>query len=173
MALPPSFAANSSSTGVALKSKAPDFELKDDQNKPFKLSDHLGKSKIVIFFYLSDKATNCSDEICCFRDDYEKFRQQGADVIGISPDTVADQKAYKQEHNVQFALLSDPGGKVSGQWILNGETLPAKTRKTFIIDEKGVIKKAFTAKDEEPKKVVSKTLAGLGSVGLGGPMVSP
>jgi peroxiredoxin Q/BCP len=172
-ALPPSCSANSTATGVTLKSKAPDFELKDDEGKTFKLSDHLGKNKVVLFFYMSDKATNCTDEVCCFRDDYEKFRRQGADVIGISPDTVAAQKAFKEEHKVQFALLSDPDGKVSAAWVLNGENLPPKTRKTFIIDEKGKIVKAFTAKDEEYKKIVTKTLAGLGSVGVGGPAVSP
>jgi peroxiredoxin Q/BCP len=170
---PPQAFSATASTGVKMKSKAPDFELQDDQGNPYKLSDHIGKSKVVVFFYMSDKATNCTDEICCFRDDYEKFRQKGADVIGISPDTVADQSNFKKEHKVQFALLSDPGSKVSNQWVLDGGNLPPKTRKTFIIDEKGNIVKAYTAKDEEYKKIVDKTLAGLGSFTGGGPMVSP
>jgi thioredoxin-dependent peroxiredoxin len=161
------------SSGVKLHSKAPDFTLMDDAGKPFKLSDHLGKGKVVLFFYMSDKATNCTDEICCFRDDYEKFREKGADVIGISPDTVKDQAEFKKEHNVQFALLSDPGSKVTSRWILDGDNLPPKTRRTFILDEKGIIKKAFTAKDEEVKQIVSKTLSGLDVFSGGGPVVSP
>jgi peroxiredoxin Q/BCP len=171
--LEPRAVSAAASAGVKLKAKAPDFDLQDDQGNSYKLSDHLGKSKVVVFFYMSDKATNCSDEICCFRDDYEKFRQKGADVIGISPDTVADQSAFKKEHKVQFALLSDPGSKVSSQWVLNGSNLPPKTRKTFIIDEKGNIQKAYTAKDEDYKKIVTTTLSGLGSISSGGPMVSP
>jgi len=171
-ALPPQVH-SATSTGVKLKSKAPDFELQDDQGQTFKLSDHIGKGKLVVFFYMSDKATNCTDEICCFRDDYEKFRQRGAEVVGISPDTVADQAAFKKEHKVAFSLLSDPGGKISDQWVVGGANLEPKTRKTFIIDDKGIIQKAFTAKDEDYKKIEKNTLAGLGSFGGGGPMVSP
>jgi len=172
-ALPPAANSATTSNGVKIKSKAPDFELKDDQGNAYKLSDHLGKGKIVVFFYMSNKATNCNDEICCFRDDYEKFREKGADVVGISPDTVADQDAFKKEHKVAFSLLSDPGSKVSSQWVVDGANLPPKTRKTFIIDEKGVIQKAYTAKDEDFKKIEKNTLSGLGSFGGGGPMVSP
>ena len=97
------------STGI----KAPDFELKDANGISFRLSEYIGKSPIVLFFYPKDFTPGCTAEACSFRDQYQAFVDAGAMVIGISGDSEKSHQRFAKRFNLPYTLLSDPQGKVS------------------------------------------------------------
>ncbi len=127
---------------------APDFTLQSDQGEPVTLSDMRGK-KVVLYFYPRDNTSGCTAEACSFRDDYAQFVMKGAVVIGVSPDTVASHDKFKAKLSLPFYLLSDPEHKVLemyGAWgakSMYGKKFMGVIRSTFVIDEQGVIIKAF------------------------------
>ena len=119
---------------------APDFTLPDQDGEPVTLSNYRGESSVVLFFYPKDFSPGCTTQACHFRDSYEDFTDLGAEVLGISSDSVESHKKFLDEYLFPFRLLSDEGGKIRK---LYGATkgfglLPG--RYTFIIDTQGVIK---------------------------------
>lgn len=122
---------------------APDFSLKDQHGVLFRLSEFHQKRYLVLFFYPKDDSYGCTKEACSFRDQYEDFKDAGAEVIGISSDDGASHRNFAARHGLPFRLLSDPGGKVA---LLYGVTktlgvLPGRV--TFLIDPQGIIVKKF------------------------------
>lgn len=128
--------------------KAPDFTLKDGEGKDVTLSSFLGK-KIVLYFYPKDNTPGCTTEACAFRDVYDYILAKGAVVIGISGDSSVSHKKFAEKFNLPFYLLSDPDRKVLesysaiGEKKLYGKVFMGILRMTYIIDEKGIIMKAF------------------------------
>jgi peroxiredoxin Q/BCP len=87
--------------------KAPEFTIKDDGDKDWKLSDHVGKSIIVVYFYPGDLTGGCTKQACAFRDDSKKLAEKGVEVIGVSGDSVKNHQLF------DFTLLADEDGKVA------------------------------------------------------------
>src|SRR5947207_15052260 len=88
--------------------RAPDFELESATGQKVRLSDFLGKKNVVLFFYPKDETTGCTIEACTFRDAYEDFVGVGAEVIGVSGDSLASHNRFAGRHRLPFILLSDP-----------------------------------------------------------------
>jgi peroxiredoxin Q/BCP len=128
--------------------KAPNFTLKSDKDKEVSLNDFQGK-KVVLYFYPKDGTPGCTNEAKDFRDNVKEFEQENTVIVGVSKDSVESHQKFKKKHNLPFTLLSDPEGSVLdlyGVWkekSLYGRTFMGTERTTFLIDEKGVVKKAY------------------------------
>src|SRR5713226_6789524 len=91
---------------------APDFTLPMQAESTVRLKDFLGKSIVVLFFYGKDYTPACTREACTFRDNYEAFKEAGAEVIGVSSDSVTSHSKFVQKYRLPFILASDTGGKM-------------------------------------------------------------
>jgi len=135
------------STEIQLKigDKAPLFSLPDQTAKRVNLEDYIGKVNLVIFFYPKDESYGCTKEACSFRDNYEVFREAGAEVIGISPDDVASHQAFAANHKLPFILLSDKGRAVSEKYGVGKSLGVLPGRVTFVVDKQGMIRMIFSS----------------------------
>ena len=128
--------------------QAPDFETVNDQNEPIRLSDLRGK-RVVIYFYPKDNTPGCTKEACDFRDAQRALKKAGIEVVGVSKDSVKSHAGFRDKQKLNFALGSDADGKVCdafGTWIeksLYGRKYMGIERATFLVDEKGVIRKIW------------------------------
>ena len=128
--------------------KAPNFTLCDKDGKEVSLSDFIGK-KVVLYFYPKDNTPGCTRQACAFAGAYDAFKEKGAEVIGISKDSVASHVKFAEKYNLPFVLLSDPDIKaiqaydVWQEKKLCGKVSMGVVRTTFIIDEKGIITKVM------------------------------
>lgn len=128
---------------------APDFELPSDRGEKIRLSDFRGK-KVVLYFYPKDMMSGCTKEACSFRDNYPQYEEQGAVILGVSPDSPQSHVRFKSKYNLPFLLLSDEDHKVAEQYGVWGEkqmygrAYQGILRTTFVIDEEGKIAKVFS-----------------------------
>lgn len=128
--------------------KAPSFRLKDQHGNVHSLSDYKGK-QVVIYFYPKDNTSGCTKEACSFRDNLSRFKNINAVILGVSPDSVASHKKFAEKYNLAFNLLADEEKEIVikyGVWqekSMYGKKYMGVVRTTFIIDEKGTIKKIF------------------------------
>ena len=129
---------------VRVGARAPDFALPSQSGATVKLGDFLGKP-VVLFFYPKDDTPGCTKEVCAFRDDFEEFGKLGAEVIGISSDSVESHSAFAEKHDLPFALLSDEGGKVTKLYGVPSTLGMFPGRATFVIDELGVVRRTFSS----------------------------
>jgi peroxiredoxin Q/BCP len=127
---------------------APDFTAKDANGETVRLKDLRGE-KVVLYFYPRDDTPGCTKEACSFRDDFSKFRKRGIKVIGVSTDSEASHKKFSAKYKLPFTLLADPDHSIADAYGVYGEkkfmgrTYMGVKRITFLIDEKGKIKKVF------------------------------
>jgi len=138
---------------VNVGDKAPDFTLPSQLGDNVTLSEYFGKKNVVLYFYPKDESPGCTREACAFRDSYELFTDLGAEVIGVSADSVESHKAFAEHHNLPFTLLSDVDNSVRK---LYGATssLGIPGRVTFIIDKKGVVRHVFSSQLQAEKHVI-------------------
>lgn len=134
---------------LAIGTKAPDFTLMDQNGTPHSLSEYKGQ-KVVLYFYPKDMTSGCTSQACSFRDLYPQFREKGAVVLGVSKDSVASHKRFEETHGLPFTLLSDPELQVIAAYDVqkrdkDGQPMKGVIRSTYLIDENGVIVKAFGA----------------------------
>lgn len=128
--------------------KAPAFTGDDQNGKKISLSDYKGK-KVVLYFYPEDDTPTCTVQACNLRDNFGLLRQNGFTVLGISPDAVSKHKKFETKYDLPFTLISDPDHtiidkyNVWGEKQLFGRNYMGLRRTTFLIDEKGVVKKIF------------------------------
>ena len=128
--------------------KAPLFTGKDQNGKKVSLADYKGK-KLVLFFYPEDDTPTCTIQACNLRDNYSLLKKQGFEVIGVSPDDEKKHKRFEQKFDLPFTLIADPQHTILekyGVWDkkkMFGHEYMGVLRTTFVIDEKGVIKKIF------------------------------
>jgi peroxiredoxin Q/BCP len=133
---------------IAEGQPAPDFELASDSGGRVKLSDLRGKP-VVLYFYPKDDTPGCSTEACEFRDAYDVFRQRGAEILGVSPDTEASHAKFKAKYDLPFTLLADPEHEVAdaygvwGERKTYGKTYMGIERSTFVIDADGNVVQAM------------------------------
>jgi peroxiredoxin Q/BCP len=128
--------------------KAPAFKSKDQNGNPVSLSDFKGK-KVVLYFYPEDDTPTCTIEASNLRDNYSLLKQKGIIVLGVSPDDEKKHKKFEQKFNLPFTLVADQDKKIIdkygvwGEKNLYGRKYMGLHRTTFLIDEKGIIKKIF------------------------------
>ena len=133
---------------LEIGTKAPDFELPDQNGKLHRLSDYLGQ-KVILYFYPKDNTSGCTKQACGFSERNPQFREKGAVVLGVSKDSVASHKKFEQNYNLSFTLLSDPELdviKAYGVWQEKknyGKVSMGVVRTTYLIDENGLIAKAM------------------------------
>jgi peroxiredoxin Q/BCP len=134
---------------VAAGEEAPDFNLETDEETRVSLKNYRGK-KVVLYFYPKDGTPGCTTEALEFKDVAKEFAKEGAVILGISKDSVKSHKKFKEKHQLPFTLLSDPEANVInayGVWkekLLYGRKFMGTERTTFLIDEKGIIRKIYT-----------------------------
>ncbi|WP_246008212.1 peroxiredoxin [Chitinophaga lutea] len=125
-------------------SKVPDFELKDQDGKNFKLSDALAKGPVVVYFYPKDDTPGCTKEACSFRDSFEQFKDEGVQVVGISADDVASHKKFAEKYKLPFTLLSDTNNKVRKLFgVPKSMMLPGRV--TYVLNKNGVVVHQFNS----------------------------
>ena len=128
--------------------RAPAFTLPDQDGKMVSLKDFKGQ-KVVLYFYPKDNTPGCTKQACNFGELLPQFREKGAAVVGVSKDSVASHKKFQEKFGLPFTLLSDPELKAIqayGVWQeknMYGKKTMGVVRTTYLIDEKGVIVKAF------------------------------
>jgi thioredoxin-dependent peroxiredoxin len=124
---------------------APDFSLQSTSGEVVSLKQFKGKSTLVLYFYPADDTPGCTKEACAFRDMAYDFKQVGAVIYGVSPDTIDSHAKFQFKHQLPFDLLSDPEAKVCkayGVWKqknLYGKKSMGVERTTFVIDKTGRI----------------------------------
>ena len=129
--------------GVQVGDKAPDFTLPSQSGDQVRLSDRLGDRVVVLYFYPRDNTTGCTAEACAFRDSHEVFAEAGAEVIGISSDSVARHAAFAGRHELPFTLLSDQGGRVRKSYGVPAVLGVLPGRVTYVIDRTGTVRHVF------------------------------
>jgi thioredoxin-dependent peroxiredoxin len=144
--------------------KAPIFKLKDQTGEVISLDSLIGKN-VVLYFYPKDDTSGCTKEACNFRDELPKFSKLDAVILGVSPDSVDSHRKFAEKYKLPFSLLSDEKKEVVekyGVWqekSMYGKKYMGVVRTTFIINEKGIIKKIFPkVKVEDHNKEVMEAL---------------
>ncbi len=133
---------------LAIGTKAPEFTLPDQNGEMRSLSDYKGQ-KVILYFYPKDMTAGCTKQACAFSELYPQFREKGAVVLGVSKDSVASHKRFEEKHGLPFTLLSDTEKEVIQAYDvwkekkLYGKVSMGVIRTTYLIDEDGVIIKAF------------------------------
>src|ERR1041385_6910590 len=123
---------------VQIGSTAPDFSLSDGDNRTWRLSDQRGKA-VVLLFYPGDETPVCTRQMCSVRDRWEDYAATGAEVVGISTNSVESHKNFAEHHNLPLRLLADTDQKVADAYGAQS-LIPGKVaRSVFVINRDGVI----------------------------------
>jgi len=141
--------------------KAPEFSLPDENGEIRNLSDYKGK-KLILYFYPRDNTPGCTKQACGFADLYPQFSEKDVEIVGISKDSVASHKKFKEKYSLPFTILSDTelqtiqAYDVWKEKKLYGKTSMGIVRTTYLIDENGVIIKAMdkVKAAENPKEML-------------------
>ena len=149
---------------LEIGTQAPEFALPDQNGETHRLSDYRGQ-RVILYFYPHDMSPGCTSQACSFRDRYPQIREKGAVVLGVSADSVESHKKFEQEHGLPFTLLSDPEKEtiqaydVWKERLMFGRPVMDIERSTYLIDENGVIEKAFgKVKPKDNSKQMLKEL---------------
>jgi peroxiredoxin Q/BCP len=127
---------------------APAFKTTDANGETVNLKDFRGR-KVVLYFYPKDDTPGCTKEACSFRDAFSKFKKQGITILGVSPDSEKSHQKFTAKYKLPFTLLADTDHSIADAYGVYGEkkfmgrTYMGIHRTTFLIDEKGKIKKVF------------------------------
>jgi peroxiredoxin Q/BCP len=127
---------------------APDFESRDAEGNRVKLSDLRGQ-KVVLYFYPKDDTPGCTKEACSFRDSHTAFEREGIKVLGVSLDDERSHRKFAEKFRLPFTLVADTDHSVADRYGVYGEKqfmgrkYMGVSRKTFLIDERGRVKKVF------------------------------
>ncbi len=148
---------------LEIGTKAPEFTLPDQNGDMRSLKDFRGK-KVVLYFYPKDMTAGCSKQACGFAELYPHFMEKGAVVLGVSKDSVASHKKFEEKFGLPFTLLSDTEKEVIQAYDVwkekknYGKVSMGVVRSTYLIDEEGVIVKAFgnVKAAENPQKMLEE-----------------
>lgn len=143
--------------------KAPDFELPDQNGKMHTLKEYRGK-KVILYFYPRDNTPGCTKQACGYSERYPQFQEKGAVVLGISKDTIASHKRFEEKQNLGFTILADPERKVIETYDVwkekknYGKVSMGVVRTTYLIDEEGIIIRANdkVKATEDPQKMLEE-----------------
>ena len=126
---------------ATVNSPAPDFSLPDGAGNEWRLSDQRGKV-VVLLFYPGDETPVCTAQLCSVRDRWEDYLATGAEVVGISSDSIESHQKFSEHHKLPLRLLSDATGKVSHLYGARS-LIPGKVaRSVFVIDAEGILRYA-------------------------------
>lgn len=126
-------------TSLQEGSTAPDFALQDGDGATWRLSDHRGQA-VVLLFYPGDETPICTRQMCSVRDRWVDYSATGAEVVGISTNTVESHKAFADHHELPLRLLADVDRKIADLYGANS-MIPGKVaRSVFVIDPDGMIR---------------------------------
>ena len=128
-----------SNEAAAVNAPAPDFTLKDGNGADWRLSDHRGKV-VVLLFYPGDETPVCTRQMCSLRDRWDDYLATGAEVVGISSDSVESHKNFAAHHSLPLRLLSDSDGAVSRLYSARSLIPGRVARAVFVIDAKGILR---------------------------------
>jgi|SRR5690606_8486378 len=126
--------------------KAPAFSEKDTEGNLINLKDFKGK-KLALYFYPQDDTPACTTQACNIRDNFSLLKNEGIEIIGVSPDSAESHKNFSKKYNLPFILIPDPEHKIInkygvwGEKNMYGKIYEGLLRTTFLIDEKGIIQK--------------------------------
>ena len=138
---------------IAVGDTAPDFTLPAQTGGTVRLHDLLGQKAIVLYFYPKDNTSGCTAEACSFRDSYEVFKEAGAEVVGVSSDSVGSHQGFAARHRLPFILLSDSGGTVRKLYGVERTMGILPGRVTYVIDRDGVVRHIFSSQLNATKHV--------------------
>ncbi len=146
---------------LEIGTKAPAFSLPDQNGVMHTLEEYRGK-KVVLYFYPKDNTPGCTKQACGFAERYPQFMEKGAVVLGISKDSVASHKKFEEKFGLPFTLLADPEKEVIQAYDVwkekknYGKVSMGLVRSTYLIDEEGIIVKAFgnVKAAENPEKML-------------------
>jgi peroxiredoxin Q/BCP len=128
---------------------APDFTMKDLKGRTLRLSDLRGKKSVVAYFYPKDFTPGCTTEATEFTRDYEKFKNAGIEIVGISPDSEESHTKFRDKMGIPYNLVADTENKVSKQYGVYGlkqfmgREYMGVNRSTFLVDKSGKIAKIY------------------------------
>jgi thioredoxin-dependent peroxiredoxin len=128
--------------------KAPAFSGKDQNGNKISLADYKGK-KLVLYFYPQDNTPTCTEEACNLRDNFSLLKKEGFTILGVSPDDEKSHKKFETKFSLPFTLIADTDHKIINKYGVWGEKqmfgnkYMGLLRTTFLIDEKGIIRKIF------------------------------
>jgi peroxiredoxin Q/BCP len=130
--------------GLKVGDVIPNFKAKDANGNDFDSQNIVGKKPLVIYFYPKDNTPGCTAEACSFRDQYEDFKDLGAEVIGISSDSVSSHQQFSEQYKLPFILLSDNEKKIKTLFgVPSGLFGLLPGRVTYVTDKNGVIQMIF------------------------------
>jgi peroxiredoxin Q/BCP len=135
---------------IRIGDQAPEFEGPTSDGSQLGLKDFVGKKNVVLYFYPKDDTPGCTREACSFRDNIGPIRKMGAEVVGVSLDTVTSHEKFTTKYDLPFPLISDKEKRIAQAFGVLKENGMSTNRTTFIIDKRGKIAKVF------PKVDVSK-----------------
>jgi thioredoxin-dependent peroxiredoxin len=128
---------------------APDFSLPSTEGRDISLGDFRGKQAVVLYFYPRDDTPGCTAEACAFRDLRSMFQEHGAEILGVSTDSVRSHKKFQEKFGLTFPLLADADHAVADQYGVwqqkkfMGREYLGVARTTFVIDRNGTVKAVF------------------------------
>jgi peroxiredoxin Q/BCP len=145
---------------VKVGDKAPDFTLPSQMGDNVMLSEFFGKKNVVLYFYPKDETPGCTREACSFRDSYQELASLGAEVLGVSGQSVESHKSFATHYGLQFILLSDKDNKVRELYGVPSTMGLIPGRVTYIIDKQGVVRHVFSSQTQAERHVeeAKKTL---------------
>jgi peroxiredoxin Q/BCP len=129
-----------------------DFTLPDQSGKMVSLTEFAEKI-VVLYFYPKDFSSGCTAEACSFRDSYTVFKEAGAEVIGISSQSVDSHKRFAQANNLPFTLLSDEDGRIRKLYGVTSTLGIIPGRVTYIIDRNKIVRHIFSSQTNPTKHV--------------------
>jgi peroxiredoxin Q/BCP len=135
---------------VKVGDQAPDFDGPTSDGSRLGLKDFVGKKNVVLYFYPKDDTPGCTREACSFRDNLQSIRNMGAEIVGVSVDSVQSHSRFATKYELPFPLISDKETRIATAYGVLRDTGASTNRVTFLIDKNGKVAKIF------PKVDVSK-----------------
>lgn len=142
--------------------KAPNFVLKDLHGDNWNLSDQLGKI-VVLLFYPGDNTPVCTAQLCSVRDNWSEYQATGAEVVGISMDSVSSHKGFADKYSLTLKLLADEKGEVVEKYDVKSWLPGRSARAVVVIDKEGIIRyykvqpiSIFRPKDDDILDVIKE-----------------
>jgi len=127
--------------------QAPDFEGPTSDGSRLGLKDFAGKKNVVLYFYPKDDTPGCTREACSFRDNLKPIRDMGAEIVGVSLDSIQSHDRFAKKYELPFPLISDKDKRIATAYGVLKDLGLSTNRVTFIIDKKGKVTKVFPKVD--------------------------